>query len=447
MAPTELIVVLKNRTHVGQALQGAPAGLRLEPIFQDDRNPSERALRSQMDLYHHAMIDDPAEAEALAAQLLTSADVDGAYTKPPVELPYIEIEPVRPIQPRTEAGVPDFIPLQDYLAAAPVGIDTAAAWGRKGGKGADVHIIDVEGGWELAHVDLVERSLGLVDGVMINDPVFRHHGTAVFGEIGGDENGRGIVGISPDSPLGAVSHGGKGAAWAIHAAARHLRPGDIMLLEMHAPGPRYNYTTRKDQLGYIAMEWWSDCLLAIQAAVARGIIVVEAAGNGAEDFNDTFYDTPKPGFPSSWINPLGGKVDSGAILVGAGRPPRYGVDRSRFYYSNHGRRVDCQGWGAGVVTTGYGYLFKNAKDETNERYWYTDRFGGTSSASPIVTGAVACLQGIAKSQQPTRLLTPLQVREALRRTGSKQQASPDEPLSQNIGSRPDLKALRTFLQL
>jgi hypothetical protein len=61
------------------------------------------------------------------------------------------------------------------------------------------------------------------------------------------------------------------------------------------------------------------------------------------------------------------------------------------------------------------------------------------SASPIVTGVVACMQGIARAKGNN--LTPTTVRTLLRKTGSPQQASPIAPLTQRIGRRPNLAVL------
>jgi hypothetical protein len=106
---------------------------------------------------------------------------------------------------------------------------------------------------------------------------WRNHGTAVLGEISGDDNKFGVTGIAPDAMVAAVSHNPLGSAGAIQYAASKLKPGDVLLLEMHRPGPRFAYQSRADQRGYIAVEWWPDDFLAIQAATARGVIVVEAA--------------------------------------------------------------------------------------------------------------------------------------------------------------------------
>ena len=72
--------------------------------------------------------------------------------------------------------------------------------------------------------------------------------------------------------------------------------------------------------------------------------------------------------------------DSGAVMVGAGTP----TGRIAEWFTNYGSRVDLEGWGSSVTTTGYGDLWNTGPDST-----YTAGFNGTSSATPIVTGSVA----------------------------------------------------------
>ena len=198
-----------------------------------------------------------------------------------------------------------------------------------------------------------------------------------------------------------------------------------------------------NQQGFIAIEWWYDDFLAIRYAASRGIIVVEAAGNGAQNFDDAIYDVRPAGFPAAWRNPFNpGNPSSGAVVVGAGAPPpgthgrNHGPDRSRLGFSNYGRRVDVQGWGREVTTTGYGDL----QGGGNRDFWYTDTFSGTSSASPIVVGALACVQGVLRAQGGT-LLTPASARTLLRTTGSPQQDAPTRPSTQRIGTRPNLRQM------
>ncbi|HEX2120505.1 MAG TPA: S8 family serine peptidase, partial [Thermoanaerobaculia bacterium] len=249
----------------------------------------------------------------------------------------------------------------------------------------------------------------------------------------------------PDANVRAISIFGanNSSSKAIINAANLLSAGDIILIELHRPGPRFNFTAPQGQRGFIAVEWWPDDLAAIQFAVAKGVIVVEAAGNGFENLDDPIYSVRPAGFPANWVNPFKrNPVDSGAIVVGAGAPPsgNFGADRSRLDFSNWGALVDAQGWGREVVTCGYGDL----QGGQSEDLWYTKQFSGTSSASPIVVGAAACVQGwLRAAGRP--LLTPAQMRSRLRSTGSPQQNGPNGPATQRIGNRPNLRQLHGAL--
>ena len=126
--------------------------------------------------------------------------------------------------------------------------------------------------------------------------------------------------------------------------------------------------------------------------------------------------------------------------MGAGGAPGSDRDRRRLilpsFSSSFGSRVDLQGWGEGVVTTGYGDLYRNPDVPNDPKFWYTSIFAGTSSASPIVAGAAANLQGIALARFGTPLI-PFQVRQLLVATGSPQLGT--NPEAEHIGPRPDLR--------
>jgi subtilisin family serine protease len=189
----------------------------------------------------------------------------------------------------------------------------------------------------------------------------------------------------------------------------------VLLIELQSSGPRHRY---------LPVEFWDDVFDVIEVATRRGVIVIEAAGNGGEDLDHTAYK---------------GKLsrkgrDSGAIMVGAGAPPREGfVDRARLDFSNYGSRVDVQGWGRKVATLDYGDLQRCAGSDRHytDRH-YTGEFAGTSSASPIVAGAAVLLQSYAKQQGKS--LSPAEVRDILRATGTPQTSD----TKQQIGPRPDL---------
>ncbi len=466
----ELIVILSN--------QGAPSksravsssldkvlekhGVALTPLF----GPASRlvppsgvvseavmGVTDQMSSFY--TVETKADKDALLKELAKDAAVEAAYIKPAPEPPvYLEEGANERSFDVSELPTvtPDFTSRQIYLNAAPAGIDALYAHNLAGGKGDGIRIIDIEGAWQFTHEDLIANQGGVIGGTPSTDIGWRNHGTAVSGEFGGDENGKGILGICPNAFARAISiFGGMGSANAIKNAANALSAGDIILIELHRAGPRFNFAARDDQRGYIAIEWWPDDFAAIKYATAKGVIVVEAAGNGAENLDDALYNTRPTGFPTTWTNPF--KVtnpQSGAIIVGAGAPPpgthgrNHGADRSRLDFSNYGARVDVQGWGREVTTCGYGGLQGGSGTGIGENFWYTDTFSGTSSASPIVVGALGCIQGRLKNRSKT-LLTPATAKNLLRTTGSPQQNEPGRPATQRIGNRPDLKAALTSL--
>ena len=429
-------------------------GVSLRRLFDQ----TEAALREQtaavaaitgttvpdLSLYYAAEVSQE-EAVSLVEDLAKEPLVDAAYVKPPTEPATLFDEGMAAIAAEAPSATPDFTGNQGYLDVALGGVDARYAWTRSGGKGAGISIIDIEGAWRFTHEDLLLKLSGAVGGVPTSNLAWRNHGTAVAGVASADHTGFGVAGICPEATFGGITifGPGQGSANAIKQAADHLKAGDIILLELHRPGPRHSFQSRNDQMGYIAIEWWPDDFDAIQYAIAKGVLVVEAAGNGAEDLDDAIYSTPAPGFPASWANPFNrSNRDSGAIVIGAGAPPQgthgadHGPDRSRLGFSNYGALVDAQGWGREVTTTGYGYL----QGGSDENKWYTNTFSGTSSASPIVVGALGCIQGGLKAAGKP-LLTPANARNVLRTTGSPQTDAPSRPATQRIGNRPDLRGM------
>ncbi len=304
------------------------------------------------------------------------------------------------------------------------GINAKYAWNFSGGHGEGVNVMDVEGGWNTDHEDFptVYEYIGTE-----YSSSWAPHGTAVVGVIAGVDNGFGITGIANQVNLG-VSSISQGTSSAITSAAASVGEGGIVLIEVHKNGPTLQETCgcNDSQCNYIAVEYWQAEYDAIATATANGVIVVEAAGNGSADLDDTIYE---------------GKFnrsvrDSGAILVGGGSSR----SRSPMCWTNYGSRVDVQGWGENVTTLAYGNLHKNADDTANDDYWYTGTFSGTSSASPVIVGAAASIQGIAQNVYG-ETLTPAEMRNLLATTGTAQTID----TSKNIGPLPDLEKAITEL--
>jgi subtilisin family serine protease len=391
--------------------------------------PSSRALAAReadfsfrQSSFVQIVPKNPSDSRNLAAALERSRLVVQAHVAP---------RPVPAGLSGSAIGTRLFEPAQGYLYSAPAGIGATDAWHLAGAKGKNITICDIEGAWNTAHEDLPE-GIQLIGGTMIPDIGWRNHGTAVLGEMVSVPNSKGCVGISHEVTAkvhSAVIDGVFNVPRAITNAGSQLTKGDVILIELQATGPTNNY---------VAMQFWDEIFLAIATVTAQGITVVEAAGNGNVNFDLPIFKN------------TGLQKDSGAIVVGAGIPPanffdfdgsggfgpaysNIGVPRSRIWFSNYGKIVNLQGWGFHVATLAYGDLQGSA----SENEWYTLRFSGTSSASPIVTGTVACLQGRAKAKLGGPL-TPARVRNILVATGTRQEPGPGVPVSQHIGPLPNL---------
>jgi serine protease len=383
---------------------------RPEAAIDRDRQQAQLASRREMaDLndYYKLTIGQSsvAKAEALLDQLNADPLVELAYAEPIPETASISTEELE--RGRQERGMatrllptPDFVPMQYYLEPAPLGVDAFASWTHPGGRGEGVKIIDIELGWLWTHEDL--KPPFYQEGFVTYDD----HGVAVTGEIVGQDNGFGITGIANQAEIGGHSVYGIPPSDAMDQAVAALDPGDIFIIELHCPGPNGDY---------IALEYWQSVFDVISMATAKGVICCEAAGNGSADLDDPVYQ----GLFDRNVR------DSGSIIVGAA----VGTTREPEYFTNYGSRVDLHGWGSLVVTTGYGDLQGGAVEQR-----YTSQFNGTSSATPIVTGAVACLQGVYKNLSGGVPLTPGSLAQVLKDTGTPQEGT------DHIGPRPDLNA-------
>ena len=397
----------KAESRVGMRLPDLTTYAQFDPgLGPDDRAGLERIVR--------ALRNDPAvetaflESRAVPAALGFDA-FTGVYTPPAYE------DVVEFVSP--DKVTPDFTGQQGYKDNVQ-GVHALAVAGLPGADGANVSVIDIEGAWKWDHEDLPVPFHE--SGGQYADQGWRDHGTAVMGEIRGSDNGIGVTGIAPACNVGSASIAGQSVPDALSVASANLGAGDVILIELHAPGPNANGS---GQFGYVAMEYWQDNFDAILMATAAGRIVVEAAGNGQQDYDDPVYGT--------LFDPM--VRHSGAIMVGAGD-----AASNPEWFTNHGVRVDLNGWGSNVVTLGYGDL--QGSPAYPETEWYTQYFGGTSSASPIVVGAVVSLQGMVKSQLSTVLDASL-MRDMLHDHGTPQVADP-----WLIGPRPNIDAAWTAVQ-
>lgn len=359
--------------------------------------------------WHVVPADGPADARRRAARLDARPGVAAHPAPRPAPPPAECLPPDGAEWDRSEGPTPDFGALQGHRA----GLDLP-----DGADGAGVRITDVEYDWRPGHEELADRGLGEAREPGSLPAWWReaeHHGTAVLGLLGAAaEDGRGVTGLAAGARIVPVSPhhegGGYDPALAIITAALDMAPGDVLLVEQQLVAG----TTTGDV--HSPLEWDPYYRAAIATAVGLGVVVVEPAGNGGRDLGSL-------GRP--WLSGPGAPEHSGALMVGAAAD-----DRRRSAFSNFGARVDVQGYGEGVITTGYGRLWNGGADRT-----YADCFDGTSSAAATVAAAVAVLQSESEARTGVRL-TPAQVRDRLVATGLPQEGVAGDP----IGPRPQVAA-------
>jgi len=398
-----------------QLLQGA------NPLFH--RAPE--ALRRE-----HQQTDGELADLSLYLTLTTTDAVERGNTllqHPLVETAYLAPIPAPPpsdIAPET----PDFSAEQGFNEAGPdgLGFDVAHRW--PGGDGANVVIADVEYSFDPTHEEFEDLTI-----LELGSPYdeYQFHGNGVLGILAAPHNEYGVSGlavgaefimVSPfsESPFTGVEYN---VANAIDLAAEHLDAGDVLLIE---------------QQGWIGdvftpVEVTAAEFDAISHAVARGIVVIEPAGNGSCDLDDPI-----------WGGAFDRTVrDSGAIMVGGGASP-FSSQATRSYYhpngSCFGSRVDVQGWYDHTTTTSAGDGEPSYTDRfypgSDGRQAYTASFGGTSGAAPMIAAVAAVMNSVALETRG-EAWDPVALRAAMVSTGQPQEQEGLE----HIGPQPDVRRL------
>jgi serine protease len=402
-----------------QAAIGQTKIVEIRPTFHQDRTTTRAwkaiaeaksgVIAPDLSLWYTIRVNGGAEAVAkLINELNAARAVEIAHPEPIAENAVVKA-PRAIAQASPRAGTPDFTGSQSYLYAPPTGLDAPAAWGHPGGFGEGGKFIDVELAWTEDHEEFPFDRL-FHEGGAVQNPSYEPHGTAVLGEVIGQQNGFGINGFAP----GIDGYG----VVAIHIndwpvvpqyfqeAVDQLAAGDAWLIELQMFPPGRSATPME----YLQVNY--DVIF--NGVWSRDVICIEAGANGSQNLDDP-----------SWLGIFDRNVrDSGAIMVAAGTP--FGLVAESF--TNYGTRMDVHAWGSSIVTTGYGDLYSEGPLQT----YYTSSFGGTSGASPMVTGSALVLGGIARAAGVP--FTPITLRTILHDTGTPYQGV------RYIGPRPDLEA-------
>ncbi|MEM7305466.1 MAG: S8 family serine peptidase [Planctomycetota bacterium] len=359
-----------------------------------------------LNLFYYVDVDDDHVTGALCDALNGFDVVRLAWPAPSGGDPVLPPSAL-PVGPPALGGTPNYESFQGYKAAAPNGVDSIYGNTFSGGRGIGTLIVDVETGWTDDHEDIINKAEDQF-AVWIPANYPWDHGTAVLGELVAEDNGFGMRGIVWEADVMMSTHTPVGLpqdiAGGIANGAAASTPGGALVLEVQcyggAPDP-------------FPCEYDPAIFATVQTVTANGVHVYAAAGNGSHNLDSFSY---------GGAFDLGVK-DSGAIMIGA----TDGGSLATASFSNYGSRVSSNGWGYDVATLAYGDLQGGPAVQE-----YTDIFSGTSSATPIVTGAGVALNAMHREAFGTDI-DPLTMRSLLESTGTPQTSGGD------IGTRPDMR--------
>jgi subtilisin family serine protease len=222
---------------------------------------------------------------------------------------------------------------------------------------ADIAILDT--GIDLNHPDLnVYRNVTFVNGSVTGDDD-NGHGSEVAGIAAAKNNMLGVVGMAPGARL-----------WSIKVCAA---AGNCPLAnQLNGLEYAIAHADEIDVINISIENPFSSILNStIERAIQKGIVVVAASGNDAQDAKDI---SPAN---SPHVIAVSGLADSDGKCGGVGPVTSYGQDDTLANFSNFGKVIDIASPAVDILTT----------------YNYSDYSidSGTSFAAPFVTGAAALI--------------------------------------------------------
>jgi hypothetical protein len=316
---------------------------------------------------------------------------------------------------------------QGYQSNEDGAIYAEYAWGVAGGKGQHARVFVCDHSWWQGPDDDLPTGITNIDDRELPAAAALlevQHGTKTLGVLAAIDDGVDVDGVEVrgTSPSATIFFSSvlfdEGVYGALDAVANRILE-DIM-------DPKPNVVVIEAQLdkaglnikgcGCCAGEQPYPSLLPVEMnspefeliqwlVFEYNVAVVEAAGDGYGELSPVCLDGRSVWGPD---DPSG---DSGAILVGAGKPSGTALAaQSRRGDSNFGEPVDCQGWGDGVYSTTV------VTDDTGMMRADFDNFTSTSAATAIVGALVTSFQSAyyAKYGEIYPVYPPKDLRELLK---------------------------------
>lgn len=399
---------------IRHASDAAHPGFRL-------RHPGQRRRRSQAekdDLSRFVRLHFPPEADiqAIVGELRQLPEVKRADEDTGIRPAALQLDPMvgtsdqwRVIDPVTNDG------FQWYIYRC----NADQAWAAHNVSGQNVVIADIDAGFFLGHQDLTnvdpDHVFNAVDGT--NDVTAGNHtdhGTGVLGIAGAAMNGVGIAGFAFNASL-----------WPIQTDAGNNPP-----LSFNPVAHAIDWVTGEDSGGKRVVinivvqtgkkggniEQDGAVNLAIRNAIAKGLVVCVAAGDGDLD----------AGLQDDQATPI--TPATGSILVAATDYDDNGNPRAT------GDNGEASNWGTAVTVCAPGDFDRDPTCSDSGPAMYTNTLGGTSGAAPKVAGTIALML------EANPRLTHDQVKEILVRTGSPLDPNTNRPIGAFLNTNAAVEA-------
>lgn len=304
--PEAQVAILESASPLNQVLSRFSASLELvlerpsaaPSDLEAPGVPQASAENAEIARYYQISVAESA-AEGLATHLRDVGQIETVYVKPAVESPLapfcddaLEL-PATPLFPAL-GPIPYFRPPQSYLDVLRGG--DAAAWHLSNGRGADVRTIDSEGGWQLTHVDLHQNLGGRVGRTAIHDVNCATMARPYWARCRATTTGSALSGSPPTQLFWPSRTTGPGRPARSSSPPRGCAPAASCCSRCIDPDHTSASMPVTISRATSRSSGSPDDFLAITRVRSTGILVVEAAGNGAQDLDDPLYSTTAAGF-------------------------------------------------------------------------------------------------------------------------------------------------------
>lgn len=448
-----------RQTAAGRALAEALPGVRLRPLFGGFPADAMAELVARARTYDPTYVPPSFDAyyaiDLTEAQAPIALDALGAH-RGSFDTLYFQYPSPPPPMPSlvnySYSGANAEHYLRGTVDGMQRGVNAIGVWSTSviGSDGTDasatdpVLLVDLEMGWALPNNDLGDwdppvtaSSIHKIWGTPRDTYLGEHvntHGLKALGVVRALDDGVGRVGLTPRARLAVVAQfehapvspepaGGEvpQTSRAILEALRYMRFGDVLLLEAQTSqsGPGSPL---------VPVEFLPDVFDVIRLAVATGVVVIEAAGNGHPTGSTIAFDLDS--IPALDRGDAANFKDSGAIVVsGCARPTPVMTlwTHSSGASVSYGSRVDCFAQNTEVHTLGLG------------------PFSGTSAASAIIAGVAVAVQGMCQHALGRRI-APETLRGLLADPALGTTAWIDATTPAPLGAMPDLVKIHGVIE-